>query len=186
MDSGSGIIEVVTADHREIQRLFDRIRSASPRGDERKTLAEQVSISLVRHFTVEREHLHPVLRRYLPDGGALVERRLDEQRRIEELLTSLEAEEAGSERFGHLLLSVLDRVTEHVVEEEQLLLPRLQALCPADVLRDLGRKARRAQASAPTRPRPGAPGSAPLTRATAQVWGPWDRLRDLVTRRGRP
>ncbi|TWV32556.1 hemerythrin domain-containing protein [Streptomyces misionensis] len=186
MGSRSGIIEVLTADHREIQRLFDRIRSSSPGGDERGALVEQVSIRLVRHFTVERECLYPALRRYLPDGGARAERRIGGQRRIEELLTSLESLEADSERFGHLLLSLLTRVTEHVVEEEQLLLPRLQALCPADVLRDLGDKARRAEASAPTRPRPGAPGSAPLTRATAQVWGPWDRLRDLVTRRGRP
>ncbi|GHJ34084.1 hemerythrin [Streptomyces hygroscopicus subsp. sporocinereus] len=185
MDSGSGIIEVLTADHRKFQRLFDRIRSSAPGSDERKSHVEQLSISLVRHSVAERAYLYPAVRRYLPDGGIWADRLLSEQRSIEKLLNSLEAQEVKSEEFGDLLLSVVARVTEHVIEEEELLFPRLQAVCPADVLRELGRKARETEASAPTRPRPGAPGSAVMTKATAQVWGRWDRLRDLVKRRGR-
>jgi hemerythrin superfamily protein len=183
--SRSDIIEVLTADHRMIQRLFDRIRSSAPGSDERRALVEQVSIALVRHSVAEREYFYPAVRRFLPDGGTWAERELTEHRRIEELLKSLEAHEVGSEEFGHLLLSVITRVTEHVVEEEQLVFPRLQAVCPADVLQDLGRKVRDAEASAPTRPRPSASAPAPVVKAAAQVWGPWDRLRDLMTRRGR-
>jgi hemerythrin superfamily protein len=183
--SRSGIIEVLTADHREIQRLFDRIRSSAPGSDERNTLVEQVGIGLVRHSVAEKEYLYPAVRRFVVDGDAWADRELSEHREIEELLSSLEAHEAVSEEFGHLLLSVITRVTEHVVEEEQLLFPRLQAACPADVLRELGTKVRDTEASAPTRPRPGAPEPAPLVKVTAQAWGPWDRLRDLVTRRGR-
>ncbi|MFF3906103.1 hemerythrin domain-containing protein [Streptomyces sp. NPDC001848] len=185
MGSRSGIIEVLTADHRRIQRLFDRIRSSAPGSDERKTLVEQVGMSLVRHAVAEREHLYPAVRRFVVDGDAWADRELAEHRRIEELLSSLEAQEADSVEFGHLLLSVISRVTEHVVQEEQLLFPRLQAVCPAEVLRDLGAKAGDTEAAAPTRPRPGAPEPALLVKATAQVRGPWDRLRDLVTRRGR-
>jgi len=183
--SQSGIVKVLTADHREIQRLFDRMRASAPGGAERKALVEQVSSALVRHFVAEREHLYPVVRRYLPDGDAQADRGVGEHHEIERLLVSLEAQEAGSEEFGHLLLRVVARVTRHIVEEEQLLFPRLQAVCPADVLLELGGRAREAEASAPTRPRPGAPGSAPLTKAAAQCRGPWDRFRDLVTRRGR-
>ncbi|MGV9246754.1 hemerythrin domain-containing protein [Streptomyces sp. NPDC003710] len=185
MGSRSSIIEVLTADHRKIQRLFDRIRSSAPGSGERRTLVEQVSVSLVRHSVAEKEYLYPAVRRFVVDGAAWADRELTEHRRIEELLKSLEAQESGSEEFTRLLLSVITRVTEHVVEEEQLLFPRLQAVCPADVLRDLGTKVRDTEASAPTRPRPGAPASAALVKVTAQAWGPWDRLRDLVTRRGR-
>ncbi|MGW5663990.1 hemerythrin domain-containing protein [Streptomyces sp. NPDC003758] len=185
MPSRSGIIEVLTADHREIQRLFGRIRSSPPGSEERKILVEQVSSSLVRHSVTEKEYLYPAMRRYVTDGDTWADRELTEHREIEGLLNSLEAQEADSAEFGHLLLSVITRVTEHVVEEEQLIFPRLQAVCPADVLQELGARARDTEASAPTRPRPGAPESAPMTKVTAQVWGPWDRLRDLVTRRGR-
>lgn len=185
MGSRSGMIEVLTADHRKIQRLFDRIRSSQPGSNERKTLAEQVSIGLVRHSVAEKEYLYPAVRRFMVDGDAWADRGLAGHRAIQELLDSLEAQEADSEEFGRLLLCVIARVTDHVVEEEQLLFPRLQAACPADVLRELGAKVRDTEASAPTRPRPGAPESAPVVQVTAQAWGPWDRLRDLVTRRGR-
>ncbi|MGW3497661.1 hemerythrin domain-containing protein [Streptomyces sp. NPDC001020] len=185
MGSRSDIIEVLTADHRKIQRLFDRIRSSAPGSNERKALVEQVSITLVRHSVAEKEYLYPAVRRFVADGDAWMDHELTEHRAIEELLDSLEAQEPDSEEFGRLLLALVTRVTRHVVKKEQLLFPRLQAMCPADVLRELGEKVRDAEASAPTRPRPGAPESAPLLKAASQVWGPWDRLRDLVTRRGR-
>lgn len=185
MGGQSGIIEALTADHRRIQRLFDRIRSSAPGSDERRTLVEQVGIGLLRHSVAEKEYLHPAVRRYVADGDSWADRALAGHREIEELLSSLEAREADSEEFGHLLLSLIARVSQHIVEEEQLLFPRLQAMCPADVLRELGAKARETEACAPTRPRPGAPGSASMTKVTAQAWGPWDRFRDLVTRRGR-
>ncbi|MFE1972517.1 hemerythrin domain-containing protein, partial [Streptomyces hygroscopicus] len=106
MDSGSGVIEVLTADHRKFQRLFDRIRSSAPGSDERKSHVEQLSISLVRHSVAERAYLYPAVRRYLPDGGIWADRLLSEQRCIEKLLNSLEAQEVKSEEFGDLLLSV--------------------------------------------------------------------------------
>ncbi|MFF4963067.1 hemerythrin domain-containing protein [Streptomyces sp. NPDC001222] len=185
MSSRIDIIEALTGHHREIQRLFDRIRSAPPGSDERQTLVEQATIRLVRHSAAEKEHLYPVVRRFVVDGDTWTELELTEHREIEELLSSLEVQDPDSEDFGRLLLSVITRVTEHIVEEEQLLFPRLQAACPADVLHDLGAKVRAAEASAPTRPRPAAPQSALMVRLTAQAWGPLDRLRDLVTRRGR-
>jgi hemerythrin superfamily protein len=186
--SDSDIIGVLTADHREIQRLFDRLRSSAPVSDERSALVERASVALVRHSVAEKEYLYPAVCRFVPDGDAWTDQGLAEHREIEELLESLEAREAaepGGEESGRLLLAVITRVTRHLVEEEQILFPRLQALCPADVLKELGRKARDAEASAPTRPRPDAPGSAPLTKAASRVWGPWDRIRDLLTRRGR-
>lgn len=185
MGSRSGIIEVLTADHRRIQRLVDRIRCSPPGGGRRKTLVEELGTRLVRHFAVEREYLCPALRRYLPDGGTHAEGRLAEYREIEALLILLEAREPDDERFGDLLVSVVARVTEHVVVEEQLLFPRLQGVCPADVLQELESKACGAEPSAPTRPGAGAPGSAPTGRTAAPVRGPWDHLRDAVSRRGR-
>ncbi|MER6983100.1 hemerythrin domain-containing protein [Streptomyces carpinensis] len=184
MDS-RGIVEELTEDHRQVRSLFDGIRSARPGSAERLALVERAGRALVRHATAERVHLYPAVRRFLPDGDGWVERELREHQEIEELLKALEEADPAGEEFAHLLLSLVTRVTEHVVEEEQLLFPRLQALCPADVLRDLGAKVRDIEATAPTRPRPGAPASAPLVRLTAQMWGPLDRIRDAATRRGR-
>ncbi|OIK01000.1 hemerythrin domain-containing protein [Streptomyces colonosanans] len=185
MGSRSDIIEVLTADHRRIQSLFDRIRSSRPDSDERKALVEQVGVTLVRHSVAEKKYLHPTVRRFVADGDTWTEHELAEHREFEELLDSLQAQDSHSEEFGRLLLAVVTRMTQHIVEEEQLLFPRLQAMCPADVLQELGEKVRGAEASAPIRPRPGAPESAPLTKAASGAGGPWGRLRVLVTRRGR-
>lgn len=188
MGGRSDIIGVLTADHREIQRLFDRIRSCTPGSDERTALVERVGDTLVRHSVAGKEYLYPAVRRFLADGATWTDQGAAAHREIEELLRSLEAREAlepGGEESGRLLLALVTRVTRHVVEEEQILFPRLQALCPADVLRDLGEKARDTEVSAALRSRPGAPEPARPTRAASPAWGPWARLRDLVTRRGR-
>ena len=167
-----------------MQRLFDRTRSAAPGSDERKALLEQVSASMVRHSVTEKEHLYPVVRRFVVDGDTWADRELTKHREIEDTLHALEPQEPDSEEFGRLLLSLIERITEHVVEQEQLLFPRLQAMCPADQLNDLGVEARKTRALAPTRPRPAAPESASATKFIAQVTGPWDRLRDRLTGRG--
>ncbi|MEU5085301.1 hemerythrin domain-containing protein [Streptomyces sp. NPDC021356] len=185
MDSRSGIVDQLTRDHQRIRGLFDRIRSARPGSGERSALVERACAELVRHTVVEKAYLYPAVRRYLPDGDRWAERELSAHQELEELLVDLEAAAPDGEEFGQLLLTVVTRTTEHIVEEEQLLFPRLQALCPAEALRELGAKARTAAASAPTRPRPAAPDAAPLVKLTAQVWGPLDRLRDLASRRGR-
>jgi hemerythrin superfamily protein len=183
--SHGGIIEELTADHRRIQRLFDRIRSAPPGSAERTALVEQAGSTVVRHTVAEKEYLYPLVRRYVKDGDAWAARELANHRKIEELLDSLEAQEPSDEECATILLSVITRVTDHIVEEEQHLFPRLQANCPADLLHDLAAKARDTKASAPTRPRPHAPQSAPMVKLTARAWGPLDRLRDLVSQRGR-
>ncbi|OIK27914.1 hemerythrin domain-containing protein [Streptomyces malaysiense] len=186
MGSDSGIIAELATDHRGVQNLLDRVRAAAPGSEERAFLVEQVSTRLVRHLTAEQEHLHPLLHRYVVDGDAWTDRLATGDREIERTLRSLEAVPPHTEEYVRLLLSLTEHVTRHVVELEQQVFPRLQAVSPDAVLRDAGAGAHRTEAVAPTRPRPAAPGSPEPTRLTASVRGPWDRLRDRVTRRGRP
>ncbi|ANH94883.1 MULTISPECIES: hemerythrin domain-containing protein [unclassified Streptomyces] len=184
MDRRSGIVEELTRDHARVQHLFDRIRAAPPGSPERTALVERAAAELVRNGVAEKAHLYPAVRRFLPDGERRAAHGLRRLRETEELLVRLAA--AHGEDATRLLVALVTQVGERFVEEQQELFPRLQALCPAEVLRDLGTRARAAAASAPTRPRPAAPDAAPLVKVTARVWGPLDRLRDLATRRGRP
>ncbi|MER6629076.1 hemerythrin domain-containing protein [Streptomyces sp. NPDC000987] len=183
-DSGISIIEQLAADHRRIQSLLDRVRSAPPGSDERTSLVEQAGSRLVSHLVAEKERLYPLVDRYVVDGDEGVDGLLAVDERIQRALKSLEDVPADSERYAHLLLCLVSGVTEHVVGLEQRLFPRLQAMSPVAVLRDAGAGARRAEAVGPTRPRPDAPGSPALTKLTSAVWGPWDRLRARLARRG--
>ncbi|MEW2619196.1 hemerythrin domain-containing protein [Streptomyces sp. NPDC048106] len=183
MGSDSGIIEQLAADHRRIQNLLDRVRSAPPGSDERTSLVEQAGSRLVSHLVAERERLYPLVHRYVVDGDAGVNELLAVDEDIQRTLKALEAAPAGSERYARLLLCLVSGVTEHVVGMEQRLFPRLQAMSPVAVLRDAGAGTRHAEAVGPTRPRPDAPSSPALTKLTSAVWGPLDRLRDRLERR---
>ncbi|MET8771233.1 hemerythrin domain-containing protein [Streptomyces sp. NPDC004658] len=184
MGSDGGIIEQLAADHRAIQGLLDRVRSAPPGSDERTSLVEQVSGRLVSHLVAEKESLYPLVHRYVVDGDKGVNELLAVDEDIQRTLKSLETVPARSEEYVHLLLGLVSGVTEHVVGLEQRLFPRLQAMGPAAALREAGADTRRTRAVGPTRPRPDAPDSPALTRLTSAVWGPWDRLRDRLGRRG--
>ncbi|MEU6328538.1 hemerythrin domain-containing protein [Streptomyces sp. NPDC047049] len=185
MAAAPDVIAELTADHRAVQRLFDRIRAAEPGSATRKALVEQVSAALVRHSVVEKEYLYPAVRDYVAHGGRWAEKELSDHERIEELLHDLEQREPQDEDFTVLLLTLSTRVTSHILDEEQRLFPRLQATCPADTRQELGEKVRRARNSAPTRPRPNAPHSAQATRAVSPGLGLLDGVRDFLTRRGR-
>jgi hemerythrin superfamily protein len=180
-----GLVEELTADHREVQRLLDGVRSAPPGSAERKSLVERAAIVLVRHAVAEKEYLYPAVRRHVLDGDDWADAALAGHRALAEILARLEEREPGDEEFGRLLPPLVTEVTRHVVEAEQRLFPRLTAVCPREELLRLGARVRESEPKAPTRPRPGAPRTAPLTKATARLWGPWDRLRDAWTRRGR-
>ncbi len=181
----SGIIGELAADHRAVQQLFDRIRAAAPGSAERKDLADRVTIDLVRHGAVEKEHLYPAVRRYLPRGTAWADRGLANHAGIERVLKELDQRRPDDEEFGGLLVELVTLVTAHSVEEEQRLFPLLQAVCPAAELRELGEKVRADRPTAPTRPRPPAPQAESAGPAVLPGTGLLDRVRDVLTRRGR-
>ncbi|MDT0448504.1 hemerythrin domain-containing protein [Streptomyces hesseae] len=179
------LIGELTADHLKVQRLFERVRAAGPGSAERKELTERVTIELVRHGALEKEHLYPAVREHLPGGAEWEGRELAEHAGIERVLAELERRGPAEEEFDRLLLVLVDRVTAHLLEEEQRLFPRMQAVCPAGLLRELGGKVRAGRAAAPTRPRPPAPRTAPAVRPPAPGTGLLDRVRDFLTGRGR-
>ncbi|WP_037673976.1 hemerythrin domain-containing protein [Streptomyces griseus] len=185
MAQGVDVIQELTADHHKVRRLFDRIRSAEPGSAARRELVEHVGIELVRHAVVEREYLYPAVRDHVAEGPRWAERELAEHTEIEEILQALRGSEPDQETFDRLVLELVTRVTVHLREEEQLLFPRLQAVCPADLLEQLGEKVRHGRATAPTRPRPQLPDSPLVTKLAAPELGVIDRIRDVLTGRGR-
>ncbi|MFC5720993.1 hemerythrin domain-containing protein [Streptomyces gamaensis] len=179
------LIGELTADHRKVRRLFDRIRAAPPGSTARKELADQVTAELVRHGAVEEKHLHPALRRHLPRGARWCEQDLADHAAIERVLRELGQQQPGEAEFDHLLVELITRVTAHTLDEEQRLFPRLQAACPAELLRELGEKTRTDRPTAPARPRPSAPQLEPAHQPETPATGILGRIRGFLTARGR-
>ncbi|MBB5784482.1 hemerythrin domain-containing protein [Nonomuraea jabiensis] len=186
MGTQQDMIEVLVTDHREVEEMFTQLeRMTGDGGEQAKTLAEKVVIELVRHSVAEEEYLYPTVRDHVPGGGKLADQEIAEHADAEETMKRLEALEPGQTDFWPTAQLLMGQIRAHIREEENDLFPRLREACPADQLVELGGKVERAKKMAPTRPHPSAPDTPPANKLLAPGAGLVDRLRDLLTGRGR-
>ncbi|URN17582.1 MULTISPECIES: hemerythrin domain-containing protein [Streptomyces] len=185
MGHGGDVITELTTDHQEVEELFVRIQELPPGDPERKRLADQAVMELVRHAVAEEEYLYPAVREYLPDGDSLADKELEDHAAAERTMKELEECDADHPRFDTMIAQLMAEVREHVADEEADLLPRLRAACSQEKLEELGEKVRQAKKMAPTRPHPAAPDKPPANKLLDRGAGMVDRLRDTLTGRGK-
>lgn len=185
MGHGGNVIEELTADHREVDALFAQLDTHTADDPERRVLADRLTMELVRHAVAEEQHLYPVVRRYVDGGDDLADKEIEDHSEVERLLKELEGCRPGDEEFDPLVTRLRSTVTEHVRDEEDRLFPLLAEVCPVGMLDELGDKVRRAKETAPTRPHPSAPDTPPLNKILAPGAGMVDRVRDMLTGRGK-
>ncbi|MGW7595812.1 hemerythrin domain-containing protein [Streptomyces rubiginosohelvolus] len=172
MGHGGNVIAELTTDHREVDELFAKIE-AQPVGDEqRRKLADELTIELVRHSVAEEMHLYPAVRRFVDDGDDMADK-------------ELEGLPADDPQFDHLVAKLKLEVSEHVRDEENRLFPLLAAAVSPEALDELGEKVRTAKKTAPTRPHPSAPDTPPGNKILGPGAGLVDRARDLLSGRGK-
>ncbi|MFF5337110.1 hemerythrin domain-containing protein [Streptomyces sp. NPDC013181] len=185
MGHGGNVIAELTTDHREVDELFARIE-AQPVGDEqRRKLADELTIELVRHSVAEEMHLYPAVRRFVDDGDDMADKELEDHAKVERHLKDLEGLSADDPQFDHLVATLKLEVSEHVRDEENRLFPLLAAACSPETLDELGEKVRTAKKTAPTRPHPSAPDSPTGLKILGPGAGLVDRARDLLSGRGK-
>ncbi|HEY8374226.1 MAG TPA: hemerythrin domain-containing protein [Pseudonocardiaceae bacterium] len=180
------LITLLTADHRRVEALFERLgQLAGGTGREAKVVAEQVVIELVRHSVAEELHLYPVVRARVPDGDRIAEHELAEHLDAERTMAELEGMNPEHEEFWPTVHRLMRQIRQHVQEEENELFPQLRSVCTTEELVELGRKAALAKTIAPTRPHPAAPHTPPGNLVLGPMMGVLDRARDIVSGRGR-
>ena len=182
---GRDVISVLTEDHREVEELFVRIEQLAPGNPERKRLADRAIRELVRHAEAEEVYVYPAFRRFLPDGDAIADREIEEHSAAERSMKQLQGLDAEDPFFDRLVADLMAEVREHVAEEEGTYFPMLAASAPAEDLETLGRAVTTVKKVVPTRPHPAAPDRPPLNLVLGPAVGLVDRVRDLVTGRGR-
>ena len=178
------VIAILTHDHREFEELFAHLDKL-PRGDaERRELADQLTIELVRHSVAEEMHLYPAVREHVPGGAQLADREIAEHAQAEQLLKTLEGLGVEEPEFDNTLTELMQAIRNHVQEEENTLFPALSGALDEPDLIELGAKVESAKRTAPTRPHPAAPDTPPWNRILAPGTGLVDRLRDALSGRG--
>jgi hemerythrin superfamily protein len=176
------VIDVLIADHREVQELANQTSATADSG-ERRNLTDQLIAELVRHSVAEEMYVYPAMRDHLPDGEQAVEHDIQEHKELETLMKQLEGADAGTTEFEDALRSLQQVLVDHVQDEETEQFPQLRAHVPAATLIELKEKVETAKKLAPTRPHPAAPNAELFHKLVGPGVGLVDRLRDRLAGR---
>ena len=180
--SADDVVDILTADHREMIGLLESIEKTSDPA-ERRALADAVTAEIVRHSIAEELFVYPVYTREVAGGADEVEHDKQEHQELEETLVKLEAVDAADPEFLRLVHELKDQLDHHADDEESDQFPKLRSAVSAEELVDLGRKVEAAKKVAPTRPHPGSPNSELFHMTVGMGVGMVDRLRDALSGR---
>jgi hemerythrin superfamily protein len=170
------VVDLLLTQHARIEEQFLLVIGAS--GAARREAFDDLVRLLAVHETAEEEVVHP-LSRTIAGSDALIDDRLEEERRAKETLAAMLDADVDSEGFAASLLLLRTAVLTHARYEERYEFPRLRAEIPADRLVALAPVVRAAEAAAPTRPHPGVE-SAKANLVAGPALAVVDRARDLI------
>ncbi|WP_159944189.1 MULTISPECIES: hemerythrin domain-containing protein [unclassified Nocardiopsis] len=128
-------ITLITKDHREMEKLFDRLESET---DQRPRLLEQIEAMLTAHSRAEEDEVYPVVAKAAGEVPQ-VRHSAEEHEEAEELLARLKQCDPKSKEFEERCKEFVDAVKHHVEEEESEILPALKRAVGDKRVRELGK-----------------------------------------------
>jgi hemerythrin superfamily protein len=181
----SDVFEILKQDHTEVQEMLAKLTATGPQGAEHVALAERLVIEESKHEAAEEMHFWPSVRQHVPDGDALADRAILQEREGKEMLDALRKTAPEDRRFEELIVTFAKAGRAHIAFEEEQVWPKLrQALSPSEQA-ELGNKIGSAKDSGPTRPHPYAPDSPGALKTAGVATALADKARDAATGRGR-
>ena len=108
-------IQLLTADHREVEALFEKFEKASRDGSKEK-IARQICTELKIHAMIEEELFYPAFRGKISDDD--LDEAIVEHDGAKVLINDIEAGGAGDD-FYEAKVKVLQEQIEHHVKEEE-------------------------------------------------------------------
>jgi hemerythrin-like domain-containing protein len=182
MADNGDVIDILTADHREMIELISRIERTSD-AKERRDLADTVIAEVMRHAVAEEMYVYPAMEEHLPNGSEDVQHDKKEHAEIVQLMKQIEGVDSSDPAFMDLVRQFEGLLRHHAQDEEADQFPQLRAHFPPETLIELGQKVEGAKKLAPTRPHPSAPHSELFHKTIGPGVGMVDRLLDKLTGR---
>jgi hemerythrin superfamily protein len=172
------IVACIKRDHeafRDVQRSIDAAAFLSP--NERATCVADLVRLVVRHSMAEEVVLYPLARQCV--GPDATDRELDDHKRLRAELSALSASWSGDPALDAKLARLWRTLSDHMAEEEGVLLPLLARHTTRERRVTAGRLFAAAHLAAPTRPHPLAPMGPPLNVLASALAGPLDWIADM-------
>ena len=182
------VVDVLSADHREFDRIFRELEQLFGRSGEevlkrKRELVDEVTIGLVKHSVAEETQVYPRVEKQVDKDEA--EHSKEEHAEAEETMKRLERMDAGDPGFDDAVAELIREIRHHVEHEEGRMFTELRASFSHQELVEMAEKVESVKKIAPTRAHPMTPNEPGVRLAVGPVASLLDHLRDAVSGRGK-
>lgn len=130
-------IELLTADHKAVDKLFQQVETTT--GSEHPAIFLQIKTELDIHAHIEETIFYPSLQEAGDDDvKELVAEAIQEHMQMKTMLGELAVLVADPAKLDPLLLKLIEDVRHHVEEEEGELFPMVEAQFDAETIETWG------------------------------------------------
>lgn len=139
-----GIFHHLAGEHAEVSTLMKRVAASSEGSSTREELFPEIEKSLFAHARAEEEEFYPVLRNFT-GIQELVDRCIEEHRKVEEYLGQLASGNKATKTWAEVFERMMRAVETHVEREEKELFPKAKELLSPDRAEDMQGRYERAE-----------------------------------------
>ena len=118
-------IDILEADHREVEELFEEYEKVEEPSD-KEQLAVKICSALQVHTQLEEEIFYPAAREAI-ENPELIDEAIVEHASAKQLIGEIEQMQPGEELYDAKLKVLQEQVVHHVEEEEGELFPQVEA-----------------------------------------------------------
>ncbi|TDD99032.1 hemerythrin domain-containing protein [Jiangella asiatica] len=122
MSEPHDVVDLIMKDHREVERLFELLRTDP---GQRELALTEVTALLVAHSRAEESEVYPVARDEAGETDEVAHSQ-EEHAEAEAILERLKAMDARAPEYESVLQELVDSVSHHVEEEEKTVLPGMR------------------------------------------------------------
>ena len=182
------VVDLLSADHREFERIFQQLEALRGKADEasvqrKRELVDEVTIGLAKHSVAEETQVYPRVEKQVDKDEAKHSK--EEHAEAEKTMKRLERMKADDPGFDSAVLELIKEIRHHVEHEESRMFTELRASFSREELVEMAEKVESVKKLAPTRPHPLTPNSAGIRTVLGPVASLLDHLRDAVSGRGK-
>src|SRR5688500_11115947 len=187
-DTQRDVVDILTADHREFDRIFTELEGLRGRSEpdvlqRKRDLVDEVTIGLVKHSVAEETQVYPRVEKQVDKEEA--QHSKEEHAEAEETMKRLERMDPDDPGFDAAVDELIREIRHHVQEEESRMFTELRATFSREELVEMAKKVEWVKKIAPTRAHPMTPNEPGVRMALGPVASLLDHLRDAVSGRGK-
>jgi hemerythrin superfamily protein len=136
MGEGMNAVEMLKADHRKVEQLFEQFESSTTKREKMKLVKEVIN-ELTIHTKLEEKLVYPILLEEKEDED-MTQEAFEEHHVVKNVLAELSKMDGSEENLKAKVTVLCELVKHHVEEEENEMLPKLEQT--GEDLNELGEK----------------------------------------------